>query len=145
MTTTTTTPQIQDLAANKALVRRLVDGFNRNDTDIIDDIVATDCVLHDAPPGPARETWKASFTALHEAFPDIHTIIEDLVAEGDLVVARERTTGTQLGEFFGYRATNKRAVVATLMTVRIADGQIVERWAIVDNLALLTQLGHLPG
>ena len=141
---TTPTAQEHDLSASKALVRRLVDGFNRNDPGIVDEVVAEDCVLHGAPPGPARETWKASITGLHDAFPDIHTTIEEVVAEGDLVVARERTTGTQLGDLFGYPASGKQAVVPTLMMLRIADGQIAERWVIADNLAMLSQLGHFP-
>ena len=130
--------------SNKALVRRLVDGFNRNDSSVIDELVAEDCVLHYGPAEPARTTWKASISMLHEAIPDIHTTIEELVAEGDIVVARETTTGTQAGELLGFPTKGNSATVPTLMMLRIVDGQIVERWAIADNLSMLMQFGHFP-
>ena len=52
---------------------------------------------------------KEVFATLHEAFPDLHISIEDLIAEGDKVVARERITGTHRGYYMGLPATGKRS------------------------------------
>jgi len=40
---------------------------------------------------------------VRRAFPDFHNRVEELVAEGDKVVARLTYTGTHRGELFGIR------------------------------------------
>lgn len=128
---------------NESIVRQLVDGFNRNDPSVIDDLVAEDCILHGTPPGPARDVWKTSWAEAHQTFNPLHTDIIDLVAEGNHVTVYESTTATQAGPFLGFDATGKSASATTMMMVEIADGQIVARWSVADFLSVLIQLGHL--
>jgi hypothetical protein len=73
--------------------------------------------------------------------PDIHTEINELIAEGDKVVARCTMTGTHTGDFFGIPASGKRISVNVVYIVRIADRRIVEHWGLEDVDTLLKQLG----
>lgn len=78
---------------------------------------------------------------LRTAVPDIHCGVEDLIAEGNMVVRRDRSTGTHEGEFMGVEGTGKKAVVEGNHIHRIEDGQIVETWAQNDMLRFLQQIG----
>jgi predicted ester cyclase len=135
------------LETNKAIYRRLVDRLiNAKDYGVIEDLVALDVHSHDPFPGmpPGAEGLRKTFEAFHAAFPDLHAQIEDLVAEGDKVVARLRARGTHRGEFMGQAPTGGRIDYAEMVVVRIADGRIVEHWAVADALALMQQIGALP-
>ena len=70
--------------------------------------------------------------------------MEDLIADGDRVVARVTTGGTHGGEFMGAPATGKRISVQEVDIFRIENGKIAEAWAAVDFFGMLTQLGLLP-
>jgi steroid delta-isomerase-like uncharacterized protein len=82
--------------------------------------------------------------AMIAAFPDIERSIEDLVAEGDKVVARWTARGTHTGDFQGLPPTGKVATSSGITIFRIADGRIVEEWSESDMLGLLQQIGAIP-
>lgn len=78
------------------------------------------------------------------AFPDFHNHIEELVAEGDRVVARLTYRGTHRGEIFGIAPAGKRINYRGTAIFKIANGKIVDGWVLGDRLALLQQLGASP-
>jgi len=80
----------------------------------------------------------------HNAFPDLKFTLEDEIAEGDKVVHRWAMEGTHKGPLMGIPATGKYAAWTGITIVRFVDGKIVERWANVDILAVLQQLGVIP-
>ena len=80
----------------------------------------------------------------HAAFPDEQTVFDDQIAEGDKVVSRMTSTATHTGEFQGIPPTGKRITVTGIWIERIAEGKIVERWGVVDMLAVMQQLGVIP-
>ena len=131
---------------NKALFRRWCEVISQNRLDRVEEIIAPDEVDHARPPGipSGLEGVKQLFTLLHTAFPDLQIDIEDLIAEGDKVVGRVTARGTHQGEFMGIAPTGKSVSFNAIDVVRIAGGQIVERWSQADNLALLQQLGAVP-
>jgi predicted ester cyclase len=75
------------------------------------------------------------------AFPDVHVTIDDLIAEGDKVVARLRVIGTNSGPFAGQPPTGKKIQFGSFRIFRIAGGKLVESWAMQDRLGLMEQLG----
>ena len=76
------------------------------------------------------------------AFPDFRMDVEDVIASSDKAVARVRVTGTHKGEFMGIPATEKSAAVNLIDITRFGDdGLAHEHWGVVDQLALLQQLG----
>ena len=82
--------------------------------------------------------------AMATAFPDLERTVEDLVAEGDRVVARWSARGTNTGSFNGMPATGRTATSSGITIFRLQDGKIVEEWSESDMLGLLQQLGVVP-
>jgi predicted ester cyclase len=133
--------------ANKVLVRRFVEeGINQSNETVFLDLLSPDVIDHYARPGlpPGRTGWNLYRKLFRVAFPDGRWEIADIIAEGDLVVARARFSGTHLGEFFGMPATGKRVQVGSMYICRVDNDKIVERWAISDELGMLQQLGAIP-
>jgi hypothetical protein len=89
------------LEENKAMVRRLVEGINAGDLNIVDELFS---------PRAARRT-KRLFTEFHAAFPDWREEIVELVAEGDTVAGRFKCSDTHRGEFLGEAPTGRRMEV----------------------------------
>ena len=136
------------IAEHKTLVHRAVDAFNRSDWDAVELLFAPTFVDHDRsraalPPGPKGvvRAWKAS----RDAFPDLQAAIEDLVADGDKVAVRGCMRGVHHGKFMGIPPTGKPITVALIDINRIEGGRLAERWAEVDGLGLMQQLGVNPG
>jgi steroid delta-isomerase-like uncharacterized protein len=127
--------------ANKDLVRQLVEHLNEDRLDRLDDVVATD-YLQDNPSVPGgREGLKALFARLRSAFPDLSISIEDLIEEGDAVVAVTRMRGTHRGDLPGVAATDRAVDVSSMDLYRVRDGKIVEHFGRFDELGMLGQLG----
>ncbi len=131
---------------NKNLVRRYQDAYNSGKLDELDKILAPNLVSHNHLPG--APTGLVGAKAVHQgllvAFPDSHTAIDDLVAEGDRVVMRGTATGTNTGSFMGAPPTGKSFKVTTMSVFRIANGKIVEHWGVVDGTGVMQQLGLMP-
>ena len=83
--------------------------------------------------------------AFATSFADTKTTTADLIAEGDKVVERYTSRGTHTGPFMGAPATGKPFAVESLVVYRLADGKIVEMWGQNDAMALMAQLGLMPG
>ena len=133
---------------NKAIVRRQEEElFTQGNLDAADEIYARNYVGHD-PTNPEDirgvEAAKQAAADYREAFPDLQVIIEDLIAEGDRVVARVRFRGTHQGELEGITPTGRRVESTGIIISRIEGGKIAEDWANFDNLGLLRQLGAIP-
>ncbi len=131
-----------------ATVRRMYEQLSAGDVDGFAGSLAEDFVEHEETPGltPTKDGVLSFFRAQIAAFPDMRMAVEDTVAEGDKVVARVRYTGTQRGDFQGMPASGK-AVDAQLIDIfRFdADGRIAEHWGVMDLMAMMQQLGVVPG
>ena len=132
---------------NKALIRRFYEEvFNQRDLAALDEYYAPDHIDHTLPPGLTvdPEGTKQAIAMTLAGFPDLHVAIEDMIAEGDKVVTRFTTHGTQLGAFGNLPPSGKRVAVSTIEITRIAGGKIVEDWGLDDRLGMLQQLGLVP-
>lgn len=128
-----------DLAANKDLVRRFyAEAINGRDVDAVDRLLAED-FTHDGEQR-GRAGQRVAVAAFLDAFDDLHDEILLLLAEGDLVAAHQRWTGTHTGEFAGVAATGRRVEFTSTAVLRIADGLIAEAWDQVDVAGLMAQL-----
>jgi steroid delta-isomerase-like uncharacterized protein len=78
------------------------------------------------------------------AFPDYKHTINDLIAEGDKVVARWTFHGTHEGDFQGLPPTGKKVTIPCISVFRLVDGKIMDDWTISDTYSLMHQLGALP-
>lgn len=132
---------------NKALVRRFVEEVqSRGNIDALDEICSPEFVNHSAPPGvPSNCEGVKQLTAMfRQAFPDSYFSVEDMLAEGDKVATRKTFHGSHQGEFMGIPPTGQQVSMELIDIVRIADGRVVEHWAVGDNLGMMQQLGIVP-
>jgi steroid delta-isomerase-like uncharacterized protein len=80
-------------------------------------------------------------SAFRTAFPDIHWVIEEMVAEGDKVFSRFTWHGTHRGEFFGVPGTGKQISVKGMVVDRVVASKMVESRILMDGLGMMRQLG----
>lgn len=134
-------------AENKELVRQLLeDDISQGNEAVAEAIIAPDFFDHTNPPGMQRglDGHKAIVRLFRAAFPDQWWHIEDMIADGDKVVARTVMRGTHQGDFFGIPPTHRRVELAGVHILRIANGRIAEHWGSNDDLGLMRQLGFVP-
>lgn len=130
--------------ANKTLVQRYIGEILAGGRlDLLADFVSPDFV--DRTPGaPAGvrgpELIRESQARARELFQDIQYTIDDLIAEGDRVVARYTVKATRKS---GDGAEGGRPIRVTGVTLfQIADGKIRETWIVNDQIELFRQLGY---
>ena len=134
---------------NKAVVRRYLEAHNKGTETVmaaVEELCAPDWVLHGTGGFPDMDLagMKQMIPAFHTAFPDQHYTLEDLIAEGDKVVARVTFRGTHQGDFMGIPPTGKVVTFTGIYIPRLAGGKIVEDSGIEDQLGLMQQLGAIP-
>jgi steroid delta-isomerase-like uncharacterized protein len=132
---------------NKELVRQLMEeDISRGNVTVAERIIHPGFFDHTNPPGMQHglEGHNAIVRLFRAAFPDQWWQIEDLIAEGDRVVARTTMRGTHSGDFFGIPASGRAVTLTGVHVLRIADGRIIEHWGSNDDLGLLRQIGALP-
>ena len=131
---------------NKNIVRRYQEAYNSNDLDALDEVVAVDVLMPKIMPGmpSGLEGAKAVHRRSLLGMTDFHTRINDLIAEGDKVVARVTMTGTHTGDFWGFPATGNKVTFTGIYIARIENGKIVEHWGEEDGISLMQQIGPAP-
>ena len=145
--TTQTTGEAGSAARNKEIARKVYEVFGNGNYNELDNIISNDVVEHTPDPfikGTGLKYVKDLFKAYKEAIPDLNFTINDLIAEGDMIVARITLTGTNKGSIMGKPATNKKIKIDGIDICRIRNGKITDHWGVWDNLALVNQLGFVP-
>jgi steroid delta-isomerase-like uncharacterized protein len=134
-------------AENKKVIAAFVkEVINQGRLQRADDLVALDFVELDPFPGQqqGREGLKDVIGGMRAAFPDIHWVMEEMVAEGDKVVSRFTWTGTHRATFLGIPSTGRRVTVKGVVIDRLADGKMAESRMLMDALGMMQQLGVIP-
>jgi predicted ester cyclase len=133
---------------NKSVVRQFGEALNNHALSLLDEIVAPDFVRYcQATPWieiHSRDDFKRFLEGDWASVPDGQTNLRLLVAEGDFVAVYCTLTGTQTGPWGPFSPSGKRFELDFAGVFRLAGGKIVELWVTWDNLAALTQLGHMP-
>ena len=124
--------------------RHYEDLVNRGDLTAADRDIHPDFVDHEAPPDtpPGPASVKGWITMVRAAFPDITVQEDQIIASGDRVAVLARWTGTHHGSFFGIKPTGRHVEMAGIVVWRVADGQLVERWAVLDYDSLIATIQH---
>ena len=121
---------------NKDLVRKYYDEvLNGRELDAVGDYFADERVVA----GVRRGCF-----AYFQAFPDLHSSIDELVAEGDKVFCRSTMTGTHDGEYKGIPPTGRHIAAESAEVFRIADGKFVAYWCLTNVAGLMRQLTEEP-
>jgi steroid delta-isomerase-like uncharacterized protein len=128
---------------NKEIVRRWNEEvINNGNLDVIDELAAENYINHNG--GLDRAAHKQQMARMGAAFSDGEIVLEETVAEGDMVSVRWRMRGTHTGEYMGVPATGKQIVTPGMSMYRIAGGKIAEDWSVMDMLGVMQQLGLVP-
>ncbi|HEX9654326.1 MAG TPA: ester cyclase [bacterium] len=127
---------------NQAVLRNIYDKvFNTGKIEMLDQYIASTLQEHDPSiTSPGLQGVKQWYHSFHTAFPDAHFRVDNIITQGDWVVARVTVTGTQKGEYMGNPPTNKPFTMEVIDIVRIANGKIIEHWGEGDMLGMLHQL-----
>jgi predicted ester cyclase len=118
--------------SNKVVVQRYIEEvINQGRLELIDTFFAPDM----------RERVRGFLTGSNDPFPDGREEIQDLVAEGNMVMARWIFQGTHQGEFMGIAPTGKPVEITGYGTYRLENEQIVWDTVSFEWLDALEQLG----
>jgi steroid delta-isomerase-like uncharacterized protein len=134
---------------NKALIRRWFEEvWNKGRAEAIPEMFAEDGIAHglsDDVNNPLR--GPKGFLPFHaqfrEAFPNMEVVVEDQIAEGDMVATRCTVRGKHTGNSLGIAATNSSVEFTGMTITRIRYGKIVEAWNNFDFMKMYRQLGAI--
>ena len=132
---------------NEEIYRRIIEEiWTEENFDLVDELVADDCVFHDAF---ASEPIRGP-EGMHEYVETLAPVldgrveIEQVIAKDDWIVSRFVARGTHVGAFSGIEPTNEAVEVMGIELNRFEDGKLVEGWQVFDALGMLQQIGALP-
>ena len=135
---------------NAGVVRAIEEAWDNGKLDELDQYFGKDfdnsqSAVPGLPGGLAGA--KMAHQGTMQSFPDRKVEILDVIAEGDRVFVRNRVTGTNEGGFplFQVPANGKRFEIESWGVYRLKDGKVVQHAGMNDALALLMQLGAIPG
>jgi predicted ester cyclase len=125
--------------------RTLEEIFPAADSDALAEVVHTDVVNHELPPGLPQglRGMQQMMPWLHRAFADLRYDVHQVIAEGDTAVVYCTMRGRHIGEFMGVPPTQRSVAVEQVHIVRFQDGKGIEHWAVRDDFGLMRQLGVL--
>jgi steroid delta-isomerase-like uncharacterized protein len=131
---------------NKAAVRHFNEAFSTGDLESAATVFAADAVVHNvgAPDPLNLEGFKQLGGVFLTAFPGGKLAVDELIAEGDVVVARITYRGTHTGDLMGIPPTGKSVTVIAMTIDHFAEGKIVESWRLFDQMGMMQQLGVIP-
>src|SRR5215208_3279275 len=124
---------------NKDLVRREQEELwnHTGDLDAAEELFAAE----------QAEAAKQEAADFRQGFPDVVSTIEDLIAEGDKVVAHWRSRATHQGDYMGLAPSGTEVQFMGISVYRIEEGKIAESWTVEDQFGLMRQIGAIrePG
>lgn len=116
--------------------------WNEKDESAIDRFIALDAAGNDPKFGVGRESFRKQWREWHNAFPDLHFEVKEIIVEGNRVVTRWHLTGTHSGaDFQGIKAANKKVAVDGVSIDTIENGVVLEGFDAWDALGFRQQLG----
>jgi predicted ester cyclase len=129
---------------NKSIVVAFTQAFNNRNITVLDKLVAVNEIEHNSAAHQGLDGVKRYFSDITAAFPDLHIIIDHIIAEGDNVLVFTNTTGTPAQQIMfaaGIPVSGKNISFKTADLYRIADNKIVEHWDIMESVKMLQDLG----
>ena len=128
---------------NKAIVQKIMDGLNQRDTSYIE-LYSPDCKYY-FPSASTKPTSRIDDINASknnwQVVPDVRWKIEEIIAEGNMVVGRFTAMGTPKEEWFGIPPSGKKFESGGIFILKIENGKVIEQWEDYDLLGTMTQLG----
>ena len=86
------------------------------------------------------EPFKHRASAVHGAFSNIETTLDQLVVEGNQLAWRWSLTGTHSGAFAGVEATGRRVTLSGVNFQQLQGGRVAAHWTLADTFGLMAAL-----
>ena len=127
---------------NKSVVQRYWDGkWNERRPEILDELLTQDVIHHGSGEINGIEEYKQVYGTYLSGSDESQIKVEQLIAEGDRVVSQVRLQASQSGQLSDTPPINTEVDFRLFTIFRLVDGKIAEEWEIMDELAMMTQLG----
>ena len=117
-----------------SVVARWLSAGDSGDVEAFDDLLHRDVVVH-APRGLStkdleseKQVWRDALTAM----PDLRHEVQEVVAQGNVEMARVIVTGTLRHDFAGVPGSGQFVRMDQAVIVHLDDGKITEAWEIAD-------------
>lgn len=135
----------------KATVRRYFEEvLDKRNLDVLDEIVAIDCLIHRPEaqePIRGLTAFKQVLGNILQVYSEFSTTIHDLIAEGDRVACRLSHRAVNRGKWTSrlgrHDVAGKPVSWPAIAIFRLHDGKIAEEWVSRDELGMLIELGVL--
>jgi steroid delta-isomerase-like uncharacterized protein len=108
--------------------RALKEVWNTGEVDVLDELLTDDYIRHGRDEHTGKDHIKATIALSRNAFPDLHTEIQHILQQGDMVATHWTSTGTHQGAFYDLPITHKKVVITGMTFSRIVDGRVAEEW-----------------
>lgn len=132
---------------NKDIVRRVVDEvWNQGKLEVLNEVYHPD-YKHIDPGSPMisdLDSFRTYVEGLRTSFPDLHVVIDDMIAENDSVAKLWSLQATFTNDYMGIPANNEQISAAGITVYRLVDDKIKECVWGYDNLSLMQQMSALP-
>jgi predicted ester cyclase len=134
-------------ATPESILRAWFDGvWNRGDESTIDRLMHADTLIHGLPTPDGRpicgpHNFRPFYQQFRSAFPNVSVEILNVVAQGDLAVARVLVTGTQKGALGDYPATGLPVTFEGFAMCQVDGDRVGAAWNCFDFLGMYRQLG----
>lgn len=132
--------------ANIEVQKKFGEAINSGNLEQLRDLISDEVKEHDPAPnqGPGAQGYIDFFTMMRNAFPDMQTEVEQMVADEENVSFAYTLKGTHKGDFMGISGTGKPIKIRGMQISRFRNGKLVERWGSSDELGILKQIGVNP-
>ena len=124
-----------------SVVARWLAAGDSGDVEAFDDLLHRDVVVH-APRGLSTENlesekqvWRDAVTAM----PDLRHEVQEVVAQGNVEMARVIVTGTLRHDFAGVPGSGRSFRMDQAVICHLDDGKVTEAWEIADVGSLVDQ------
>jgi predicted ester cyclase len=131
----------------KAAYTALSAAWDAGKVDEFDKYISANSVDHSMMQGqePGLAGMKKMAAAMKVGFPDEKTTIEGMYVDSNILVARFTMNATNSGSMMGMPPTNKQITgVMGIEMMRWENGKFVEHWGLLDQHAMMSQLGLMP-
>ena len=127
---------------NKSIVTNFIEEiWNQSQFEKIDNYISTGFVDHSLPPTlPAnKDGMKLWIIGTGRSF-EHKTIIDDMVCENNKVMLKIKMQMKHIGVWRGIEPTHFENSIVGYRYYKLADGKIIEHWALIDGNLIENQL-----
>ena len=125
-----------------SVVARWLAAGDSGDVEAFDDLLHVDVVVH-APRGLSttdleseKQVWRDAVAAM----PDLRHEVQEVVAQGNVEMARVVVTGTLLHDFGGVEGASRSFRMDQAVICHLREGKVAEAWEIADVASLIDQV-----